>query len=84
MSNRHDVPPTAPKGLLLPRRDFLGVAVASGLAAALPGTAPAWAQAGKPPKGTRKGQVTIGLSNFGEKVTIKPPKKFQDMSSLGG
>ncbi|BBK38225.1 peptide ABC transporter substrate-binding protein [Allostella sp. ATCC 35155] len=62
MSNRHDVPPTAPKGLLLPRRDFLGVAVASGLAAALPGTATAWAQAGKPPKGTRKGQVTIGLS----------------------
>ena len=35
--------------------------------------------------GTVEGdQVTIGLSNFGEKVTIKPPKKFQDMSSLGG
>jgi peptide/nickel transport system substrate-binding protein len=46
----------------MPRRHFLGMAALGGLAAALPAAPSAWAQAGKPPKGTRKGQIVVGLS----------------------
>ncbi|MGE0717324.1 MAG: peptide ABC transporter substrate-binding protein [Alphaproteobacteria bacterium] len=50
--------------LLLPRRGFLGMAALGGLAAALPGTPDARAQGtpSPPPRGTRRGQVIVGLS----------------------
>ncbi|BBK41053.1 peptide ABC transporter substrate-binding protein [Allostella vacuolata] len=48
--------------LVLPRRHFLGMAALGGLAAALPAAPAAFAQGGPPPKGTRKGQIVVGLS----------------------
>ncbi|MCC7274202.1 MAG: peptide ABC transporter substrate-binding protein [Alphaproteobacteria bacterium] len=52
-----------PSGLLLPRRRFLQMTALGAAAAALPtGLARAQAVPPPPPRGTRKGQIVIGLS----------------------
>ncbi|WP_374440658.1 peptide ABC transporter substrate-binding protein [Stella sp.] len=61
MTRRSDGPSKAPPGLILPRRRFLQLAAAGAAAGAFPGGV-AWAQGARPPKGVRKGQVTVGIS----------------------
>lgn len=52
---------TPSTGLILPRRRFMQLAAAGAAATAMPGSL-AWGQGAKPPKGTRKGQVVVGIS----------------------